>query len=194
MGKWDELIARLGTVSGGAPRTHAGIRFDNAEGLGGVHDAANADYRGFTAYMRPSQFLQANPPRDLEVRPIDHILEALDAGSPLGSPIVYVERRPDRSWQVVGHEGRGRMTALGQRHPDSLFPVAVHPLGWERARHLTPEDALNWMRQDSRGELPTRPVMSILKGGAVVQPSDAEFLEQYGAHPALQSLLEELAQ
>lgn len=188
----DDLIKRVGDVVAGAPRVHAGVQFDSMKGLGGVPDASNADYRGFTAYMRPKQFLQINPPRDITERPIDHILAALDDGQPIGPPIVYVDKASRGGWQVRGHEGRGRMMALQQRHPDTLFPVAVHPYGSVRARDLRPEDALDWLRQDDGGELPTRGIVSILSGRPYVQPRDVEFFQEYGQHPALESLLREL--
>lgn len=194
MGKIDEIIQILGRLSSDTPRTHAGVRFDPQGGMGGVPDAANADYRGFTAYMRPKQFLQINPPRDLAERPIDHILEAIDAGQPIGTPIVYVDRMPDRNWRVVGHEGRGRMSALEQRKPDALFPVAVHPFGEVRARDLAAEDAFAWLMPDKTGgHLPARGSAVLLKNQLRVAPADADFLQRYGTHPALEDLLRELA-
>lgn len=191
-GYLDNLILRLGEVVAGAPRAHAGVQFDALKGIGGVPDAHNVDYRGFMAYMRPKQFLQINPPRDVSERPIDHILQAIDGGQPIGTPIVYVDKAARGGWQVRGHEGRGRMLALQQRHPDALFPVAVHPYGSVRARDLRPEEALDWLRQDTGGELPTRGAVSILGGRPYVQPSDAEFFQKYGQNPAIEDLLREL--
>ena len=194
MGKLDRLIDLLGKLSSDTPRTHAGVKFDPQAGMGGVPDAANADYRGFTAYMRPKQFLQINPPRDLSQRPIDHILEAIDAGQPIGTPIVYVDRMPDRNWRVVGHEGRGRMSALQQRHPDALFPVAVHPFGEVRARDLAEEDAFAWLMPDKTGgHLPSRGSAVLLNNQLRVSPADAEFFQRYGMHPALEGLISEFA-
>lgn len=195
MGRWDDLIARLGNVSATAPRAHAGVMFDPKNGIGGVPDAANVDYRGFMAYMHPKQFLQVNPPRDLAERPIDHILEALDAGQPIGTPMLYVDRMPDKSWQVVGHEGRGRMMALGRRHPDALFPVAIHPFGEVRARHLSGDDTFAWLRPDKTGgHLPTRGALSILESNPRISPAEADFMRRYGVHPALEDLVRELGQ
>jgi hypothetical protein len=169
-------------------------------GIGGVSDAANADYRGYMAYMRPKQFLQINPPRDLEERPIDHILQAIDRGEPLGTPIVYVDRGPDGGWQVRDHEGRGRMHALQQRAPDSYFPVAVAPLGGLRARHIQPDDVLNWIRPDQRGgHLPARPMVAILNRRPYVSPDTSEYFgrtaaiaDAMGQPIAIQRLIEEL--
>lgn len=192
MGRLDELITRVGSVVAGAPRVHAGVKFDSMKGIGGVPDASNVDYRGFMAYMRPQQFLQINPPRDTSARPIDHILSALDDGRAIGTPIVYVDRAERGGWQVRGHEGRGRMMALEQRHPHSLFPVAVHPYGAKRARDLSPEDALDWLRQDEDGYLPARAAVSILGGKPYVSPADAKFFQEYGQNPAIEDLLNEL--
>jgi len=188
----DDLIQRVGDVVAGAPRVHAGVQFDSLKGMGGVPDAANVDYRGFMAYMRPKQFLQINPPRDKSTRPINHILSALDDGQPIGTPIVYVDRSKSGDWQVRGHEGRGRMLALQERHPDSLFPVAVSPHGGVRARDLTPENALGWLMPDEGGHLPARAHISILGGRPYANPSDAEFFQKYGSHPAITDLLREL--
>lgn len=188
----DDLIQRVGDVVAGAPRVHAGVQFDSLKGMGGVPDAANVDYRGFMTYMRPKQFLQINPPRNTSTRPVDHILSALDDGQPIGTPIVYVDRHNDGSWQVRGHEGRGRMLALQQRSPSALFPVAVHPYGSQRARDLTPDDALGWLRPDEGGNLPARGSISILGGRPVAQASDAEFFRTHGSHPAVEDLLREL--
>jgi hypothetical protein len=189
----DKLIQRVGEITAGAPRVHAGVQFDNTSGLGGIPDAGNIDYRGFMAYMRPSDFLQVNPPRNLDQQPIDHILKAIEGGDPIGAPILYVDKNPKGGWQVRGHEGRGRMHALNQRSPDSFFPVAVHPYGETRARHLLPENALDWMRQDRGGELPTRAAIAILNNRPYVQPNRAESFSQYGTYPALEQLLKELA-
>ena len=188
----DKLIQRVGEITAGAPRVHAGVQFDNTHGIGGIPDASNIDYRGFMAYMRPHQFLQVNPPRDLSTRPIDHILQALDDGQPIGTPILYVEKSKGGGWQVQGHEGRGRMMALQHRSPDAYFPVAIHPLGETRARHLAPPDAYNWLRADEGGSLPARPQASILSGKPYVLPAEAEFFEKHGMHPALEDLLREL--
>ena len=188
------LLSPVGELPTATPRVHAGVQFDPAHGLGGVPDAANADYRGFMAYMLPKQFLQVNPPRNLELQSIDHILRAIDNREPIGTPILYVDRGPNAGWQVRGHEGRGRMHALQQISPDSYFPVAVHPYGGIRASDLNADDALAWMRPDTGGDLPARPALSILHQRPYVQPRDAEFLQQHGRHPALQQLIKELSQ
>jgi hypothetical protein len=189
----DSLLSRLGRYASKERRVHAGVAFDPMEGIGGVPDAANVDYRGFMAYMRPKSFLDLNPPRDLAERPVDHIREAIQAGEPLGTPMLYVERTPDGGWAVKGHEGRGRMSVLSEMAPQSLFPVAVHPYGSVRARDLSPEDVLGWIRPDSRGGvMPTRPRVSFLNRQPHARwgESDAEYIG--GLMPDLESLVREL--
>jgi hypothetical protein len=170
------------------------VLFDAASGLGGVPNAANVDYRGYVAYMTPRQFLAVNPPRDTSVRPIEHIQRAISVKEPIGFPILYVDRLPKApsmdtpigDWVVRGHEGRGRMTALSEIAPDSLFPVAVHPQGWVRARHLAGDDALKWIQPDRGASGPARPDVSMLGGSMYARPG----VEDY---PALVRLLDELS-
>lgn len=171
MGQLDALIARLGKVNPATPRVHGGFRFDPREGVGGVPDAANIDYRGFQAYLTPRQFLKLNEPRDLRQLPIAHIEQALEGGEPIGTPMLYVDRAPD-GWQVRGHEGRGRMTAMRQYNSDALLPVAVHPYGEVRARHLTPEEIFGSIMPDKRfsAGLPTRPDLVIWQQQPYVRP------------------------
>lgn len=85
------------------------------------------------------------------------------------------------------------MSALNQRHPDALFPVAVHPFGEVRARDLAAEDALAWLMPDKRGgDLPARGSAVLLQNQLRISPADAEFFQQYGTHPAIETLLREL--
>lgn len=166
----DELIRRLGSVNPATPRVHSGVVFNPRDGIGGVPDAANIDYRGFQAYMTPRSFLDLNPPRDIKHMPIDHIQRAIDAGEPIGTPMLYVDQTP-QGWAVRGHEGRGRMTALERMSPDSLFPVAVHPYGVVRARHLQPEDLFKAITPDRRGGASSASVpMAIWRSKPYVQP------------------------
>lgn len=162
----DDLIMRLGKVDPAQPRMHSGVLFDSRKGIGGVPDGANIDYRGFQAYLTPRQFLDLNPPR---VSGITHINEALQAGQPIGTPMLYVDRTPE-GWLVRGHEGRGRMTAMQERVPDALFPVGVHPYGEIRARHLTEEDVFRRLLPDKRGLMDTQPRMGVLQQQPYVQP------------------------
>lgn len=167
----DELIRRLGKVDPSRPRMHSGVMFDSRKGMGGVPDGANIDYRGFQAYLTPKQFLELNPPRDPAPlgRPITYINEALQAGQPIGTPMLYVDRTPE-GWLVRGHEGRGRMLAMQDRAPDALFPVGVHPYGEIRARHLTEEDVFRRLLPDEGGLLGTRARMGVLQQQPYVRP------------------------
>lgn len=169
MGQLDALLARLGKYSTARPRSHAGVLFSPGSGLGGVPDGGNIDYRGFQAYMRPKDFLGVNPQRDLDSRPIDHIRAAMEAGEPIGAPMLYVRREGD-GWLVRGHEGRGRMLALHEMAPADLFPVGIHPYGHHRARDLTPEDLFLRILPDKGGRSGATPRMAILNQTPYARP------------------------
>ncbi len=185
MGKWDELISRLGAVNPATPRQHGPAQFDAMEGIGGVPDAGNIDYRGFQAYLYPSQFRLLNEPRDTSILPIDHIRNSMAAGEPIGTPMLYVDESPE-GWRVRGHEGRGRMLALEEADPHSLYPVAVHPRGEIRARHLTPENLFTRLLPDRGGLRGTRPDLVIWQQRPYVRPGVEE---QPAVHKALMELL-----
>jgi len=114
--------------------------------------------------------LDLNPPRDTSIMPIDHITDAFGEGKSIGTPILYVDRTPD-GWAVRGHEGRGRMMALQDRNPNALYPVAVHPYGEVRARHLTQDQLFSPLLPDPRGGLvQMRPSMAIWQRRPYVRP------------------------
>jgi len=184
MSKWDELISRLGKVNPAQPRPHAGVMFDPREGLGGSPDAGNIDYRGFQAFLTPRQFLELNPPRPAW-QPYNYITEALDAGQPIGTPMLYVDRTPE-GWLVRGHEGRGRMMAMQERAPDAMLPVGVYPYGEIRARHLTDEDVFRRLLPDTGGTLGARARMGVLQQRPYVR---AGFEDDERVLRALQELL-----
>ena len=175
MGRMDDLITRLGKINPATPRVHGGIPFNSRDGLGGVPDAANIDYRGFQAYLTPRQFLKLNEPRDVSQLPITHIEQALEGGEAIGTPMLYVDRTAD-GWQVRGHEGRGRMTAMQRYDRDALLPVAVHPYGEVRARHLTPEEIFGRILPDRRAAagIPTHPDLVIWQQQPYVRPGQEE--------------------
>ena len=180
----DDLIRRLGKVNPAAIRKHAGIAFDPRDGIGGVPDAANIDYRGFQAYMHPSQFIGLNPPRDAD-RTISHIRDVVDSGGSIGTPMLYVDKTPG-GWAVRGHEGRGRMQTFNGIDQSALYPVAVHPYGEVRARHLTPEDLFQRILPDNRGGAQgTRPDLVIWQQSPFVRPGQEE-------NPAVLNALREM--
>jgi len=184
VGRLNELITRLGQVDPAAVRRHAGVLFDARRGMGEQPDAANIDYRGFQAYMYPSQFLGLNAPRDLDLLPIDHIRDAVKSGQAVGPPMLYVDKSP-KGWQVRGHEGRGRMHVLKELDPAALYPVGIHPYGEIRARDLTPEDIFNRLLPDRGGELGTRPPLVIWQQRPYVRPGDES---NWAVHTALREL------
>lgn len=170
--KLADLLLALGNVDPRAVRKHAGIAFDPVNGLGASGDTANSAYRGFQTYMTPRQFLEANPPRNT---PYDYVRDAIVSGEPVGTPIVYADRLDDGRWKVRGHEGRGRMSVLHDMSPDSLFPVAVQPTGWVRARHLDGDSVLRSLLPDDMGGVSqVSPRMSSWNGGLYVAPSSQE--------------------
>jgi len=172
----DELIARIGSVSAATPRRHAGIAFDpRSLTMGGTGDSANIDYRGFQAYMQPSQFRRVNPRRNVGDRPEsdEYLRRAIDAGEPIGNPILYVRQKPG-AWAVEGHEGRGRMLELARRNPSALYPVGIHPYGEVRARHLTPERLFDEILPDTGGWQSTRPDLVLWQNKPYVRPGQEE--------------------
>lgn len=166
-----DLLRALGKVDPSAVRKHAGITFDPVDGLGASGDTANSMYRGFQTYMRPWDFLAANPPRTHQH---NYVRDAIAAGEPIGTPIVYADRLDDGQWKIRGHEGRGRMSVLHDIAPDSLFPVAVQPTGWVRARHLDGDSVLRRLLPDDKGAYRVQPRMSSWNGGMYVSPSSQE--------------------
>jgi hypothetical protein len=191
----DALLDRIGPQSSSVIRTHAGVTFDPANGLGGSYDSGNIDYRGFMAYMRPDQFLGLNPPRPLDRMPIDFIQSAVEGGEAIGTPMLYVDRLPDnKGWQVRGHEGRGRMSVLQGLAPRGLFPVGVHPYGAVRARHLRPVDTLASIFPDEGGQFgAVRPRLSFLDQQPYMLPRASDYTPELGLHPVLQRLGDELS-
>ncbi|NBT35403.1 MAG: hypothetical protein EBT03_07670 [Betaproteobacteria bacterium] len=166
----DNIIARLGKIDPTAPRVHGGILFDPRRGIGGTPDAANIDYRGFQAYMRPAQFRGLTPPRS---HPFDYVRDAIASGEPVGTPVVYVDRKP-ATWQATGHEGRGRMLSLEGISGDSLFPVGVHPNGEVRSRHLAPEDLFRRLLPERGGSGGLSPDLVIWQQQPYVRPGQEE--------------------
>jgi len=112
------------------------------EGIGGVPHQLTMDYHGFTVVMTTDRFLHLVPPR-FSRSGIEYFKEALQEGIPIAPPFLSVEWMPaghglPGAWQVMSHEGRGRVTAIEELYGPQRIPVDILPRGM-RARDLTPE-------------------------------------------------------
>ncbi len=131
-------------------RRNPSVRFDPEGGIGAIPDNQDVDYKGFTVFMSPGQFLSLNPPTptwkgkdpDEDYRYIRKMADEIEHGVTIGNPVLYVEYdKVSNSFLVVEHEGRHRMKALGILGYKSI-PVHVFPRGM-RARHFKPEQLLD---------------------------------------------------
>jgi hypothetical protein len=122
------------------------VVFDSKDGMGAVPNSKNVAYKGFVVWMKPQDFLGLNPVRSSEsaADTVKAVTEAIEEGKPIGPPFLNVKLVKDGddagSFQVVQHEGRGRMAAINSIQPD--VPVPVHVFGRgaiDRGRDLTPE-------------------------------------------------------
>ena len=122
------------------------VVFDSKDGMGAVSNSKNVAYKGFVVWMKPQDFLGLNPVRSSEsaADTVKAVTEAIEEGKPIGPPFLNVKLVKDGddagSFQVVQHEGRGRMAAINSIQPD--VPVPVHVFGRgaiDRGRDLTPE-------------------------------------------------------
>jgi len=125
------------------------VRFDQRNGIGQVPLNENVNYRGFTAMMRPSKFLELakgldEPKKDS----VDHITNSIKQGKAIGSPFLNVDFETGR---VKGHEGRHRMLAAQKVNGDQHVPVHIFGHGEDRARHLD-KDAIHAFRRQMTGE------------------------------------------
>lgn len=127
--------------------------FDAKDGLGAVPWNQDVDYLGFVRKMTPSEFLaQAATLHSPKDRSMAHIRETLEKGGALGQPFLIVDWNDEtRRWDVVGHEGRHRMTALMEKAPEQQVPVHIFPRSpFNRSRVLTDEmKAAPLMTEDS---------------------------------------------
>lgn len=120
------------------------VNFDQENGLGQVPLNQNVNYRGFTAMMRPSKFLElAHKLESPKEHSVDHITNEIKKGKPIGSPFLNVDFETGR---VKGHEGRHRMLAAQRVNGDQHVPVHIFGQGEDRARHLD-KDAIHAFRR-----------------------------------------------
>lgn len=120
------------------------VNIDNENGIGSTPYNRNVDYLGLRVLMKPSVFLKLATPLVTDINP--KVQQWIQDGGAIAAPFLEIElpdqwRQGDFSEpaQVVGHEGRNRMTVVRKIEGDA--PVEVHLFfpGGYRARHLTPE-------------------------------------------------------
>ena len=151
------------------------VKFDNAnsESLGQVPDNANVNYKGFTAMMKPSKFLEMVPP--IEEKKDDRFTDrAIQQGKSVASPFLQVDFS-GQTPRVTGHDGRHRMRAIQAVNGDQPVPVHVFPTGGMRARHVTPQQ-IDQFRQSAypqRMAHAAQPMAGPHFGEAFHQPGEA---------------------
>ena len=110
------------------------VIFDQESGVGQVPLNQNVKYRGFTAMMRPSKFLELAA--DLEApkqSSVEYIRKAIDQGKSIGSPFLNLDFETGK---VNSHDGRHRMLAIQEKNGDEPVPVHIFGKDEQRARSL----------------------------------------------------------
>jgi putative chitinase len=120
------------------------VKIDNKDGAGAVPYNQDVDYFGLRVMMKPSTFLRLAAPLGQE-----HSAELekyISDGGAIGAP--FLEIKIPMEWddgdfskpaQVVGHEGRNRMTAIQKLEGDNPIEVHIFPRGGYRSRDITTE-------------------------------------------------------
>ena len=120
------------------------VKIDNKDGAGAVPYNQDVDYFGLRVMMKPSTFLRLAAPLGQE-----HSAELekyIADGGAIGAP--FLEIKIPAEWddgdfskpaQVVGHEGRNRMTAIEKLEGDNPIEVHIFPRGGYRSRDITTE-------------------------------------------------------
>lgn len=125
------------------------VIFDQEKGLGQVPLNQNVNYRGFTAMMRPSKFLELAA--DLEnpkQSSLDYIRQSVDEGKSVGSPFLNLDFETGK---VQSHDGRHRMMVIQEKNGDVPVPVHIFGKGEQRARSLD-EGKINAFASNLTGE------------------------------------------
>jgi hypothetical protein len=125
------------------------VIFDQEKGLGQVPLNQNVNYRGFTAMMRPSKFLELAA--DLEnpkQSSLDYIRQSVDEGKGVGSPFLNLDFETGK---VKSHDGRHRMMVIQEKNGDEPVPVHIFGKGEQRARSLD-EGKINAFASNLTGE------------------------------------------
>jgi hypothetical protein len=125
------------------------VIFDQENGVGQVPLNQNVKYRGFTAMMRPSKFLELAA--DLE-KPkqssLDYIRQSVEEGKGVGSPFLNLDFETGK---VKSHDGRHRMMVIQEKNGDVPVPVHIFGKGEQRARSLD-EGKINSFASSMTGE------------------------------------------
>jgi hypothetical protein len=125
------------------------VIFDQEKGVGQVPLNQGVNYRGFTAMMRPSKFLELAA--DLE-KPkqasLDYIRQSVDEGKGVGSPFLNLDFKTGK---VKSHDGRHRMMVIQEKNGDEPVPVHIFGEGEQRARSLD-EGKINAFASNLTGE------------------------------------------
>ncbi len=122
-------------------------------GWGNTPNSMDIDYFGLRVQMRPSTFLKlALPLGPAETNP--EVEKYMQTGGKIAYP--FLDIKIPQEWddgdfskpaQVVGHEGRNRMSAWIKMHGDDPIQVNLLPRGGLRRRDFTPE----WIQELSKG-------------------------------------------
>ena len=133
-------ICKSSNISG----TRLDHLFDAKTGYGCTANSAEVQYRGFTLYMRPSEFLNLAD-KISSSADTSFYEQLLSNDKPLGYPTLDISMNMTKkgvyiNWKVVGHEGRHRIMAIQKKYGDNvLVPVHMIPQSYFRNRHITPE-------------------------------------------------------
>jgi hypothetical protein len=112
--------------------------FDAEKGIGQVADNMEIAGRGFVKYMTPLEFLSIVPAGVSDIKTKSFIIDALKDGKKLGQPILYATWNEDAGvWEINGHEGRSRTSAIKNVYGNVLIPVHVFPRRGLRAHDIT---------------------------------------------------------
>lgn len=117
-------------------RDSLGLAADQQESIEGFRKDRP---KGFTTLMTPKEFLMLNTqlPNTNEF-----VTQHLDSGGKFAPPFITVELNDKGSFDVIGHEGRSRMTEMAKRFPNQMVQVDVFvrdPVLWRRVDSLPPE-------------------------------------------------------
>lgn len=111
--------------------------WDPIDGIGAVPLNRDVEYFGFVKQMTPAQFLSLVPVGVSNTSSKSFMMDAISKGTSLGNPFLQVKWQSEgNAWLVVNHEGRSRMSAVGEVAPSTLVPVHIFPVGM-RSRDIS---------------------------------------------------------